>query len=76
MKERKNKIKPMVLKTVYVPTTYINEFGVIIEKNELKKFIYKTLNYSKYEETTNGVRKIYSIRQIQIIGQQTELNFG
>ena len=59
-----------------MPTTYVNELGVVIDKEELKKKVYKTLNYSKNEETTNGVKKIYSIRQIKITGEQTEINFG
>ena len=30
-----------------MPTTYIDEFGVIIDKEELKNKVYKTINYSK-----------------------------
>ena len=66
----------MTLKTIYMPTTYVDELGIIIDKEKLKKYVYKTINYSQNEETTNGVKKIYSIRQIKITGQQTKFNFG
>ena len=59
-----------------MPTTYVDELGVIIDKEKLKNYVYKTIKYSQNEETTNGVKKVYSIRQIKITGQQTEFNFG
>ena len=52
----------MVLKTIYMPTTYVDEFGVVIDKEELKNKVYKTINYSQNEEKTNGIKKVYSIR--------------
>ena len=59
-----------------MPTTYVDELGVIIDEEKLKKYVYKTLNYTQNEETTNGFKKVYSIRQIKITGQQTEIDFS
>ena len=65
----------MILKTVYIPTVYVDEqTGRIINREELRNLSYKS-RLEQHEEIKDTTKVIHSIRIIEITGVQTSLNF-
>ena len=65
----------MILKTVYIPTVYVDEkTGRIIDRKELRNLSY-TSRLEQNEEIKYTARVIHSTRIISITGVQTSLNF-
>ena len=65
----------MILKTVYIPTVYVDEqTGRIINREELRNLSYKS-RLEQHEEIKDTTKVIHSIRIIEITGAQTTLNF-
>ena len=65
----------MILKTVYIPTVYVDEqTGRIINREELRNLSY-TSRLEQNEEIKDTTKVIHSTRIISITGLQTSLNF-